>query len=748
MTDRTVSVKLGLDVRTYVAGMERAKRSTSAFVRDARGEFARASRESRADLDRIGTAVAAMGVAGAVGLGRIAAAAAQFDQEMSGVAAVAGATAGELDALRQAAIRAGADTAFSAGQSARAISELTRAGVAVGDVLGGALTGSLDLAAAGNLELADAATIAAQTLRIFDLQGDETVRVADALAAGANRSAADVGTLGEALRQGGLVASQYGLGLETTVGTLALFADNALVGSDAGTSFKVLLQRLVPQSDEAARAMEAIGFTAFDAQGSFVGLESVADQLRNGLSGLSDQQRASALNTIFGSDAVRAASVLYDSGADGVRDYTEAVSEQGAAAAMAATMLDNLAGDVEEFTGSVETAAIDWGENLDGILRATVQGGTAVVNVLGAIPEPVQDVALGLGAVATAAGLAGGSFLLAAPRLLEVRRTVGRLAEELPRTTAAMGKLRSPAAMAGVTLAGVALVDVLGDVLAYQNRVRASADELTDAYLDLSRSAVIDTSYLVRDRLQSEGLLGTLSALGLTIDDVTRAVHGGAAGVDELAESFRYSGDVIRVMRNNLSVLPFIDVRDDTTRLRDVLDEMGRSADVAGDQMQASAEEAAAGARLFSSHQQALNFYLSEGYDYSAAFAAASIEMAQANDVAAGSTQTIADRIERAGEAAGRAVTPYQLVRGELAGIGTTSDTAATATDGWTNRLLAAETAARRLGDGVDALGDAQQDPIGLFSRTPVSLEVELELLMEADPTPDPWADYEAEVAA
>jgi TP901 family phage tail tape measure protein len=321
----------------------------------------------------------------ALGLGALGVAAVKvssdFNAAVSGVSAVSGASADELDRLREAALEAGAATAFSASEAAVAEQELVKAGVSVSDTLGGALTGALSLAAAGQLDLGQSAEIAAQAMNIFGLAGSEVERVADVLAAGANKSAADVGQLGEALRQGGLLAQQTGLDLEETTGVLSLFADNALIGSDAGTSLKTMLQRLNPQSKEAKQLMEELGLAFYDSEGAFVGIESVAQQLQDSLGGLSEEQRATALNTIFGSDAVRGATLLMDAGADGVHEYTEAVSEQGIAARTAAEQLDNLKGDVEEFSGSVETALIRVGDLAEPSLRGLLSGGTDLVNV-------------------------------------------------------------------------------------------------------------------------------------------------------------------------------------------------------------------------------------------------------------------------------------------------------------------------------------------------------------------------------
>jgi len=342
---------------------------------------------ARTVVSDIGTAagVSAIGIA-AIG-GAAVKASTEFNKSMSGVSAVAGATAGELATLREAALKAGADTVFSASEAATAQGELAKAGVSVADILGGALAGSLGLAAAGQLELGAAAEISAQALNIFGLAGDQTTRVADVLAAGANKSAADVAQLGDALRQGGLLAAQTGLSLEETTGVLSLFADNALIGSDAGTSLKTMLQRLAPATGPAARAMEELGLDFFDAQGAFVGIEEVAAQLQDRLGGLSDEQRQTALTTIFGSDAVRGASILMEGGAAAVRDYTTAVTDQGAAARMAAEQLNNLAGDIEQFKGSVETSLIRIGDLFDGVNRNIVQSGTEVVNVFNDFAE-------------------------------------------------------------------------------------------------------------------------------------------------------------------------------------------------------------------------------------------------------------------------------------------------------------------------------------------------------------------------
>ena len=143
--------------------------------------------------------------------------------------------------------------------------------------------------------------------------------------------------------------------MQETTGTLAAFANAGMIGSDAGTSLKTMLQRLASPTDKAQTLMDELGINVYDANGKFIGLAGAAGQLQNGLSGLSQQERNAALNTIFGADAVRAANVLYEQGAEGIDDWTKAVNQSGYAADLAAKKNDNLKGDLENLSGSFES---------------------------------------------------------------------------------------------------------------------------------------------------------------------------------------------------------------------------------------------------------------------------------------------------------------------------------------------------------------------------------------------------------
>ena len=509
MTTKTVTTKLMLEVSDYVRNSQRAAQATRTLVDDVRrgtGAVAKELRGVQTQSTLVGAALLALPAAAvAVNLA--------FDKQMSGVQAVTGATADEMERLREAAIRAGQATAFSATDAATAEAELAKAGIQTADIVGGALSGSLSLAAAGQLDLADAATISAQAMNTFGLAGRDVNHIADVLSAGANKSAADVGQLGDALRQGGLVAEQTGLSLEDTVGVLSAFADRALVGSDAGTSLKTMLQRLTPQSQQAADAMDKLGIHAYDAKGNFVGLAAFAQNLKTSMQRLTPEARNAAMAVIFGSDAVRGANVLYDLGAQGVNSYTKAVNDNGAASRMAATQMDNLAGDLEQLKGSVETALIQSGSDANGVLRDMVQAGTGVVNFIGSLPGPL------LVTGAAAATMAGG-FLIAAPRIVAVNEALAanpKLAAAARGGLMALGPAFAVAAVAGFAM----------DMAHAQDETDKLHQELEALYATLgkkvSATAIDELRSKISDLEQATTSPGGLAYLRNTLEELWNA---------------------------------------------------------------------------------------------------------------------------------------------------------------------------------------------------------------------------------
>lgn len=406
--NKNIVIRLMADTASYEAAMTRAG-STAKTVASGMENTGRKSALIASGMTAAGLAVAAFGVA-AVKM------AADFDQQMSTVQANTGATSAQMNQLRAAAIEAGASTVYSATDSADAINDLGKAGLSTADILSGGLSGALNLAASDGMQVGEAAELMSTTLKQFNLEGSDAGKVADALAAGAGKAVGSAHDLGFALNQAGLMANSMGVSMTETVGTLSAFANAGMIGSDAGTSLKTMLQRLSNPTKEAQAQMDELGISAYDASGQFVGLENFAGQLKTSLGGLTQEQRNAALSVIFGSDAVRAANVLYSEGSEGIAGWTKAVSESGYAAEQAAAKNNNLKGDLESLGGSMESLMISVGEGAQGPLRKMVQGLHTLVDAFAGLPSGVQQtivvmasLAGVLGAVHKAAGNLNGS---------------------------------------------------------------------------------------------------------------------------------------------------------------------------------------------------------------------------------------------------------------------------------------------------------------------------------------------------
>lgn len=513
MPERSVSVALRANVAGFVAGIRTAQTSVNSFTKDLEKNAAR----KQALLD-LGNAAGVVGLAAAAGVGVAVKAAADFDKAMSGVEAATHAGGRSMEALRQAALKAGADTAFSATEAAGGIEALSKAGVSVQDVLRGGLNGALSLAAAGNMEVSDAAESAATAMTQFGLSGGQVPHVADLLAAAAGKAQGEVSDFSMALNQSGLVANQTGLSIEETTGALAAFASQGLIGSDAGTSLKTALQSLTPSSEKAANLMEDLGISAYDSQGNFIGLANYAGVLRDRLSSMSAEQRNATLKTIFGSDAVRAASVLYDQGADGIQKWINKVNDAGFAAETAAIRQNNLAGDLEKLQGSLSTLLITSGEGGQGPLRQLVQGLTGATDALNKLPQPVKTATLafgGLVAVTGGATFLGTRFLASVAEAKVAMSTLGISATKAKFAVRGLGV--AAAAFGGYELTKF-IQDLTGGDVGHPpiDQVAKGLDGLTDATKRTGREALpaFDDLGQAVDRLAGYSEQGVFETFG------------------------------------------------------------------------------------------------------------------------------------------------------------------------------------------------------------------------------------------
>lgn len=376
-----------------------------------------------------------------------------FESAMSQAAGALNMPMSQMGELRDLAIKTGQDTIFSAKEAGQAITELAKGGLSEADIKAGALKATMDLAASSGMDLGNAANVTVQAMGAFGLSAEKSAVAANALAGAAAASSTDVEPLTQGLSQVSAQAYNAGWSIQETTAVLGKFADAGIVGSDAGTSLKVMLQRLAaPTSDKAAMKIESLGIKTRDANGHLLGASEMAQELQDKLGGLSEAERDSALQTIFGSDAMRAATVMMNSGSEGLASYIKATNDQEAAQRLANSQMGEGEKAIEEMKGSLETAAITIGSKLAPVITKVVKFITDLVNKFSALPSGVQTAIVVIGAIIAVLG----------PLLI----IIGQMAIGISALTAAFSALSVPllpiiAIIAAVIAAIVAIVLVI-----------------------------------------------------------------------------------------------------------------------------------------------------------------------------------------------------------------------------------------------------------------------------------------------
>lgn len=341
-----------------------------------------------------GAALSAQGAflaaaAGTIVFAKAIQSAAALESQLSVFAATSGATAEQMQKVADTAQELGRDVslpAVGASDAAEALTELSKAGLSVQDSISGA-RGVLQLATAAAIDNAQATELTASALNAFGLAGDEAVRVADVLANSANDSQGSIVDVGIALQQSAAVARQAGLSLEQTVAALTLFARAGLRGSDAGTSLRTALIRLINPTNKAQEQIDKLGLHLRTATGE-INLK-VFDEFAAKTRDLTAAQRDQALAIIFGQDAIRGAAILARTGAEGLQAQIDSLEKTGTAADLANARMVGLTGAMENLKNQLASAGTALGSvlipgltSLANSLADAVKGGQSLVETI------------------------------------------------------------------------------------------------------------------------------------------------------------------------------------------------------------------------------------------------------------------------------------------------------------------------------------------------------------------------------
>ncbi len=327
-----------------------------------------------------------------------------FEQQMNRVKAISGATGGQFDQLKQRAVELGASSVFSASEVAQAMENMASAGMNVNDIYS-ASAGVMDLAAVSGRDMGLAAEAVASAMNQFGISGENATHVADVYAKAAADTNAETVDMAEAMKYAGPVMSSLNSSFEETAAAIGIMSNAGIKGSQAGTTLRTAMQRLAAPTDVASKLMQSLGISAYNSEGQMKPISELLPHLQERLSGLSEEQRNNALNTLFGKESLSGMLALLDSAGpefDGVVSGLQ--NSNGAAKEMADTMNSGLSGSIENLKGKLETAAITVSERFAPYIEKIADKVGELTEWFTNLSEEQQDQIIKWGLVAAAAG--------------------------------------------------------------------------------------------------------------------------------------------------------------------------------------------------------------------------------------------------------------------------------------------------------------------------------------------------------
>lgn len=340
-----------------------------------------------------------------------------FDASMSNVYGLMSSlnlSQAQMDALRDTAREMGATTKFSASEAADAMGYMALAGWDDAQVIAG-IPGVLNLAAAANMDLAKASDIVTDTMTPFGMAAERAGEAADVFAYAQANSNTTVEALGEAMKYAAPTADAFGMTLQDTAAAMGVLANAGIKGSQGGTTLNAMLRDMKKNAKNGAIAIGKTKVALTNADGSYRSYAAIIRDIDKATSSMTASQRDAALGAIFGDESLKGILATLKQGPDALDAMTEGMYACGGAAAdMAATMGDNLKGDLAILESGAQDMAIALSDWLMPAARGVVQGVTDLIGKFNALDDGTKNTIFRIGAMAAAAGpllLSGGKVL-------------------------------------------------------------------------------------------------------------------------------------------------------------------------------------------------------------------------------------------------------------------------------------------------------------------------------------------------
>lgn len=386
-----------------------------------------------------------VGAAVAGGFGLAVGVAANFEAAMDGVGASLGGvgtetgiTKEQFQSLNEEALRIGATTSASANEAALVMDSLAKSGIGVEEIYNGVAQGVVNVSEATGEGLQASADAMGSFTNLFRDTGISAEQMADTTVNAMNASNMSLSEFQTGIARLAPVIAGTGMSFQDSAAAIAYFNSQGFSAAEVGTSLTAAYNNLINPTKEQAEAQQALGIAAFDSQGNFVGFPAIMDQVAAATAGMTDEQRAATLATLFGADALDVMTLAAKNGGGPLRDYETQMSASGTAALASAQRMDNLKGSLEQLRGAIETAMIVVGSRLIPVVRAVADALAAMVQRFLDLPGPIQTaIAAVIGIAGALAGVAG-AIVVFGPQVVQIVRQMGQLAAAAPKVVMAL----------------------------------------------------------------------------------------------------------------------------------------------------------------------------------------------------------------------------------------------------------------------------------------------------------------------
>ena len=434
----------------------------------------------------------------------------------------------QLGSLAEKAGKLGETTRFSAAEAADAMGELALAGWNADQMLSG-IDGVLNLAAASGMELADAASAISMNLAAFNLEAEEAGHLSDVLATAQAATTTEAAEMVEAWGNAATSFTQAGQSAETTTALLEGMASVGDRGASAGTALTSVMSQMRQKMKDGAIAIGDVQVAVMDANGNYRDMIDIIADVESAVDGLGTAERDAALGATFNRNSMNALKEILAAGSDKLRAYREDLLNcDGAAADMAATMQDNLAGQLTELKSETEALGRAWGNLLLPKAKSLVVGLKDMAGKLATTDDRVKNAAINFGLMAAAAGPVISFLGKLSSGLGSVITVAGSLVSSLSGGAGLIGALTAALGPGGAIVAAIAGTAALAGGMAW---LVSKIDEATDPLKQLQQS--MDNASQAEERLGKAD--GTI-ALTRRYQELRAELESGTLSEEEAAE--------------------------------------------------------------------------------------------------------------------------------------------------------------------------------------------------------------------